>query len=68
MLPLGITLPVAFVVAILVRRAARMRSDRAAFHVGLLVVAALIAGAVTLVGMTGAFGDVGALETIQYGP
>ena len=64
----GITLPVAFVVAILVRRAARMRPDRAAFHVGLLSWRRLIAGAVTLVGMTGAFGDVGALENDPVRP
>ncbi len=60
-----VTLPVAFVVAFLVRRAARMRPERAAFHVGLLVVFALAAGVVTLVATTGAFGAVGALESIQ---
>ena len=63
-----ITLPIAFVVAFLVRRAARMRPEQAAFHVGLLVAVALAAGVVTLVAMTGAFGSVGALETIEYIP
>jgi hypothetical protein len=61
-----ITLPIAFIVALLVRRAARMRPEWAAFHVGLLVVAALVAVTLTLVAMTGAFGVVGALDSRQF--
>ena len=60
-----VTLPIAFIVALLVRRAARMRPEWAAFHVGLLVVAALVAVTLTLVAMTGAFGVVGALDSTQ---
>ncbi|HEY6568789.1 MAG TPA: hypothetical protein VIZ22_00780, partial [Candidatus Limnocylindrales bacterium] len=55
-----VTLPIGFIVAVLVRRAARMRPEWAAFHVGLLVVAALVAGGLTLVAMAGTFGVVGA--------
>ena len=61
-----ITLPIAFIVALLVRRAARMSPEWAAFHVGLLVVAALVVGTLTLVAMTGAFGPVGAFDTSEY--
>jgi hypothetical protein len=48
-----ITIPVALVVAFLVRRAAGMPADRAAIHVGALVVVALAVGVVTVAAMAG---------------
>ena len=48
-----ITIPVALVVAFLVRRAAGMPTDRAAIHVGALVVVALLVGAATVAAMAG---------------
>ncbi len=62
------TLPVAVVVAILVRRAARMGRRQATIHVGALVVVAAVASSMTLVAMTGAFGALGAIEAIQIRP
>jgi hypothetical protein len=50
---LPITVPVALVVALLVRRAARMPAHRAAIHVGALVIVALAVGLVTLAAMGG---------------
>ncbi len=48
-----ITLPVAFVVALLMRRAASMPSDRAMVHVGLLVVVTIGISAITLMAYAG---------------
>jgi len=48
-----ITLPVAFIVALLVRRAASMSSDRAMAHVGLLVLVTIVVAAMTLAANAG---------------
>ena len=48
-----ITLPVAFVVALLVRRAAAMPERRALVHVGALVAITLVIGVVTIAAATG---------------
>ncbi len=48
-----ITLPVAFVVALLVRRAAGMSERRALGHVGALVAVALVVGVFTIAAATG---------------
>lgn len=62
---LPITVPVALVVAVLLRRAARMPARRAAIHVGALVAVALMVGLVTVAAMSGLlvpFGISGAID------
>ena len=62
---LPITVPVALVVAVLLRRAARMPAHRAAIHVGALVAVALLVGLVTVAAMSGLllpFGIGGAID------
>jgi hypothetical protein len=59
-----ITVPTALVAGFLVRRAARMPIRRAAMHVGLLVVATIALGAVTLLAYAGLLAPLGVARGI----
>jgi hypothetical protein len=61
-----ITLPLAFVVALLIRRAALMPARRAAIHVGALVVISGVLAFTTLVAMAGLLAPIG-IEPIHRG-
>ena len=64
---LPVTVPVALVVALLLRRAARMPAHRAAIHVGVLVIVAVAVGLVTLAAMGGLLSPLGIPGAVDAG-
>ena len=64
---LPVTVPVALVVAVLLRRAARMPAHRAAIHVGALVIVAVAVGLVTVAAMDGLLLPLGISGAVDAG-